>query len=206
MMKKLIFLPILVLLITISCSSINAPTTKEISASQIPINTQTPLPIIPTNTLVAPTPTTAQLPEPTTASVVFMKYPTNGSCKIQIDTQKWEITDNWKNSIVSATMVMSVSYKYGMGDAFFIKHRNYLGCDVAWATNSGFEGVDIQKSIETINGKSWEVWDINELMYKIYFWTDLKEIHFDQKSPLDVSQKESCQADVYEVLGSLQCN
>jgi hypothetical protein len=208
-MKKLKFsIPFLILLITISCSSINTATPKEVPASQIPVSTLTPLPITPTNTrVVVPTPTITatptQPPIPTMASVVLMKYPTNNSCKIRIDTRKWEITDQWKNSIVGEAV--PISFKTGMADAFFIKHRVYIGCDMAWATNSGFEGMDIKTSSKKINDKTWGIWSIENDLIRLYFWTDSRDIHFLQKPPLDNSQKDSCHSDVYEVLGSLQC-
>ena len=168
-------LPFLVLVITVSCSAI------------------APLPnFTPTKT-----------PSPQSSSFTQLKYPNHESCKIQVDTQKWEITDEGKKSIANSIPV-PISYKLGVGGKQFVKHKSYDGCMILWIT-AGYRGTGIQKSMETINGKSWEVWFINELSYKIYSWAELKEIQFVQNSPLEIPQKESCQSDIYEILGSLQC-
>jgi hypothetical protein len=169
---------------------------------------ETSVSISPTNSLAltSPSPTFAptETPLPQSSLFVQLKYPNHENCTIQVNTQKWEITEEGKKSIASTSRVVPISNKPGVYGIVFIKHKNYIDCQMKWIPDR-YIGGDFQKPLETINGKTWEVWHIEMAQGKVYFWPELREIQFVQQWPLYIPQKESCQADIYEILGSLEC-
>ncbi|MFZ5855191.1 MAG: hypothetical protein ACOYZ6_00020 [Chloroflexota bacterium] len=203
-MKKL--LTLLVLITISSCTSSTTPVTSE-SSTLVPRNTGTSTPIHPisTFTLPASSPTSipTKTPSPQLSSLVQLKYPNHENCKIQVNTQKWEITEEGRKSI-AGSMSVPISHKLGIGGILFARHKSYSDCTLSWITN-GYRDV-AQTSLETINGKTWKVWGIERLFSTVYVWPEVNEIQFVWVwTLLDVSEKGSCQVDVYEVLGSLQC-
>jgi hypothetical protein len=198
-----IILALLILIATVSCSSAITPVTNE-SPTLITINTETSVSSQPTNTLtlVVPSPTLIVTLSPQ-SSTTQLQYPNHENCKIQVDTQKWELTEEGEKSIASS-MPMPISNKLGVGGILFAKHKYYPSCNLSWITN-GYREV-AETSLETIDDKIWKVWGIETLSSKVYVWPELNEVQFVWVwTGLDVSEKESCQADIYEVLGSLQC-
>jgi len=123
---------------------------------------------------------------------------------VQVDTEKWEITEEASKFITGDSGNVLISQNRGVGSTSFVNHKIYAGCDLRWITN-GYHGKGIEKSFESINDSTWEVWSIEQIHTKVYSWPNLREIQFVQKWPLDIPQGESCQADIDRVLGSFQC-
>ena len=180
-MKKILLL--LAMIITVSCSPISTPGDKESSTPTFAL-TETPL--------------------PQASLFVQLKYPNHKNCTLTVDTRKWELTDEGKKSIGSFSGIVSISYPQGIGQVTFAKHKNYVGCELSWIPHE-YRGGETQKQSEIINGKTWEFWKIDMLLIKIYSWRELREIQFVQTWPLDIPQTEGCQTDIYEMLGSLEC-
>ncbi len=195
MKKTLPFL--LFLAITVSCSPI---TVQDNNVATYPVSTNT---IAVTS---SPIPTPAKTSTPQSSHFVQVKYPNHEFCTVQVNTQKWMISEEASQYITSASTIKLASHAQGYGSSPFVDHKTYEACFLRWVTNEknadGFE-----KTSETISNTTWDVWYFEPGSTKVYFWPKMNQIQFVQYWPLrtSASDKELCQTDIYEILASFEC-
>jgi hypothetical protein len=141
------------------------------------------------------------------SSMVTLHYWEHENCTFQVDTNKWKIGDVWKQYIIGwedtgKGVIVPASSKRLI---YLVEHRNYEFCQVAWSPRVGFEGMTSEESEETINGRNWKVWSVDNNSIRVYFWKDLNDISFLQTNPTDDTQRQGCTEDVYEIISSLTC-
>lgn len=149
------------------------------------------------------------LPPSTSSTVVTMKYPGYDNCTIQVNTDKWDIGDVWRDYIVGMENhggVVPISRNLLV---YLVTSKIWPGCNAIWAPSVGFEeSMDLTVSYEAIGGRNWEIWDVcssggGDCFTRVYFWEDLRDIRFMQSLPDGFEQE--CIQDVHEILTSLSC-
>ena len=134
----------------------------ETDTATPPTLTDTKIPTISSTKIPSQTPyptnTSTVTHTPTLPPFVKLTYPTHESCVMQIDTSKWEITELGRDLIVAGSNIFRASNQKGVGGARVVEHKTISNCQIRLLTR-GYLGEGVEnKTLETINGKEWEVW------------------------------------------------